>query len=255
MRRPRKDEHPVPGWFVTFADMMSLLLAFFILLQIFSELKKEDGDYRRTVTAIREAFGNRAGGGFMPVEDIPASSIVRQLEDMVLRQARERHSSQAPTESLDGVFLRVRTIREGLAFTMGGPTAFDEGSADLKPAVIAELRKLAVLLAGRTNKVIVRGHAAAKYLPEGSPWRDLDDLSYARARNVLSALVGLGLDDQVFRLEPVGIREPLRPRAARASETAENRRVEVILSEELVDQTNTDADFTDPDRARRGTLE
>ena len=57
-KRPKKQVHGIPMWFVTFGDMMTLLLCLFILLQMFSELKK-DREYQRVVTAIKEAFGNR----------------------------------------------------------------------------------------------------------------------------------------------------------------------------------------------------
>ncbi len=135
---------------------------------------------------------------------------------------------------------------------LGGPAVFDEFSAEIKPAIRAELKKLATLLAGRNNKITVRGHAHAKYLPTESPWRDLTDLSYERCRAVKDTLVEFGLEDRVFRLEPVGAREPIRHRAHDPAEEAENRRVEVILSEQLVEEANTDADFTDPNLARGG---
>ncbi len=40
-KRPKKQPPGVPEWVVTFGDMMALLLCFFILLQMFSELKKD----------------------------------------------------------------------------------------------------------------------------------------------------------------------------------------------------------------------
>ena len=40
-RRAKPAVPGVPEWVVTFGDMMSLLLCFFILLQMFSELKKD----------------------------------------------------------------------------------------------------------------------------------------------------------------------------------------------------------------------
>ncbi len=64
--------------------------------------------------------------------------------------------------------------------------------------------------------------------------------------------MALGLDDRVFRLEAVGTREPVSPRALEPATAARNRRVEIILTEQLVEETNTDADFTDPDLARGG---
>ncbi|MFB3139339.1 MAG: hypothetical protein ACE10B_08980, partial [Phycisphaerales bacterium] len=71
-----------------------------------------------------------------------------------------------------------------------------------------------------------------------------------RARNIKDILMELGLEDRVFRMEAVGTREPVRPRAVEPTEAAENRRVEIILTEQLVEETNTDADYTDPNLAR-----
>ena len=103
-----------------------------------------------------------------------------------------------------------------------------------------------------TGRSVDRGHAAAKYLSESSVWQDLDELSYHRARNVKEVLVRFGLEDHVFRLEAVGTREPLNPRAVDAAAAAENRRVEIILTEELVEETNADPYFADPKLARGG---
>ncbi|MHC4210074.1 MAG: OmpA/MotB family protein [Planctomycetota bacterium] len=250
-KKPAKSSHEVPQWVVTFGDMMALLLCFFILLQMFSQLK-EDREYQRVITAIKEAFGYSGGIGVLPIDDPPVRSIVEQLENMAVKQYEGAKSSQSPVESLEGAFTRVKKVRDGLMFTIGGPASFDELSAEIKPSVRRELDKLAVLLDGRNNKILVRGHAAAKYLPDSSPWQDLDDLSYHRARNVLAVLVDLGLEDRVFRVEAVGAREPFRPRAHETAEAAENRRVEVILTEQLVEEANTDADFTDPNLARGG---
>jgi len=73
-KKPKTEEPGVPEWVVTFGDMMSLLLCFFILLQMFSELK-QDHEYQRVITAIKEAFGYAGGIGVMPIDDPPARSV------------------------------------------------------------------------------------------------------------------------------------------------------------------------------------
>ena len=45
----------IPPWVVTFADLMSLLLAFFVLLFSFSELDK--AKYKQVAGSLRDAFG------------------------------------------------------------------------------------------------------------------------------------------------------------------------------------------------------
>jgi chemotaxis protein MotB len=251
MKRRRRESAGVPEWVVTFGDMMSLLLCFFILLQMFSELQ-QDREYQRVITGIKEAFGYSGGIGVLPINDPPVRSIVEQLEHMAIKQFEETKTSRSPVASVDGAHMRVKKIREGIMFTVGGPAFFDEESAEVKPLVRGEMERLARILAGRQNKVLIRGHAAAKYLAPDSKWRDLDELSFERARNIKAMFIEFGLSDEVFRLEAVGSREPVRPRAHEPAETAENRRVEVILTEQLVEETNTDSDFTDPNLARGG---
>ena len=250
-KRPKKQDRGLPPWVIIFGDMMTLLLCFFILLQMFSELKK-DREYQRVVTAIKEAFGYSGGVGVLPLDDPPVRSIIETLETLAVKNYSEVHDSQSPTDSIEGIHLRVKKIREGLMFTIGGPSSFDEQSAEVKPSVVKEIEKLSVLLAGRRNKISVRGHAAVKYLTGSSVWQDLDELSYHRARNVKEVLVRFGLDDRVFRLEAVGTREPVNPRAVDAAAAAENRRVEIILTEELVEETNADPYLADPNLARGG---
>ncbi|NNF44148.1 MAG: OmpA family protein [Phycisphaerales bacterium] len=251
-KKQKKSGPGVPEWVVTFGDMMSLLLCFFILLQMFSEVKK-DQEYQRVVTAIKEAFGYAGLIGVMPVPDPPLKSLVEVLETMAVENNNEETVvSQTREQGVDGDQMRVTKIREGIVFTIGGPSTFDTLSAEVKEPVRAQLAKLAQLLKGRNNKVEIVGHAAAKYLPPDAPWTSLDQLSFQRAENVKQILLEMGIEDRVFRLKAVGMREPIRSRAVEPEDAAENRRVEVILTEVLVDEVNTDALYTNETAARGG---
>lgn len=249
-KRKRKQQE-IPAWVVTFGDMMALLLVFFILLFMFSELKR-DHEYQRVITAVREAFGYSGGVGVLPIDDPPLRSVVEQLEDLAMKQYEDTKISQSDIEGVDGPQMRVTKVREGIVFTIGGPATFEESSAEIMPAAKNEIRKLATLLAGRNNKIIVRGHAARKYLSSDSQWKDLDELSYTRASNVMAFLQELGIEDWVFRMEVAGVREPVRPRASSPADIRQNRRVEIILTEQLVEEMDTDWLGTDPNLARDG---
>lgn len=251
-KKPKKEEPGVPEWVVTFGDMMSLLLCFFILLQMFSELKQER-EYQKVVTAIKEAFGYAGGIGVLPIDEPPLKSLVEVLESMALRKDNDSEDlSNNSDPGMDGPQMRVTQIREGIVFTLGGPTTFDPMSAEIKAEVRVEIEQLATMLQGRNNKIEINGHAAAKYLPEGSPFMSLDDLSWARAVAVKNVLLECGIDDRVFRLRGVGTREPLRARAIDENEAAENRRVEIILTEVLVEEMSDDALFTDESAVQGG---
>ena len=248
-KRLKKQGPGVPEWVVTFGDLMSLLLTFFILLQMFSELKR-DHEYQRVITAIKEAFGYSGGVGVMPTDDPPLKSIIEQMEVLVLKDFEHTNVSQSNSEGLDGPKMRVTTLRDDIIFTIGGPAGFEEGSAEVRNGVRKELEKLAVMLRGRRNKIVIRGHATAKYLPEGSEFENLDELCYYRAHNVMGVLEEFGIEDAVMRVEAVGSREPVNARATNPVDAAVNRRVEIIMSPILVDELHADAHYTDPSLAR-----
>jgi len=248
-KKNKKNTGGVPDWVVTFGDLMSLLLTFFFLLQMFSQLKQHH-EYQRVITAVREAFGYSGGVGVLPIDDPPVRSIIEQLEQLAFKQQVTPHTSKSPDEGMEGPSMRVTKVREGLVFTIGGPTTFDPESAVVKEPARPQLEKLASMLVGRTNKIVIRGHAANKYLSDDSQWDDLYELSYARARNVMKLLAKYGVDERMCRLEAVGRWEPVKARAVGIDDTGENRRVEVILTETTVDDVDHDAAHTDADIAQ-----
>jgi len=239
----------IPEWVVTYGDMMSLLLTFFILLAAFSELKKED-EYEKVVTAVKEAFGSTGGIGIMPSKDMPLRSMIQTLEEMAKKSFDQSNVSQSSAKGAAGSEVKVTRVQDGMMFTLGGSLGFEPGSAELLPGAREPLMEISRLLRGRENKVEIRGHAATKTLPENSPFKDLWDLSYARAKAVKDFLVVEGgLRKEVMEVVAVADTEPVAPRTYSPQAQAQNRRVEIIMTEALVDDLSPDANFSDPGRA------
>ena len=242
----------IPEWVVTFGDMMSLLLCFFILLAAFSELKKEH-EYQRVITAVQEAFGYSGGVGVMPTDDPPMRSMIELLENIAAQTAKESKVAQAPDQGIKGKQTRVTRVHDGLMFTVGGSLTFEPGSAELKEGAKDELRKIANLMRGRNNKVGVRGHAARKVLPKDSPFKDLLDLSYYRAKVVAEFLMTEGgLRPERIVLDARGDTEPVAVRQYSDEGQAENRRVEVIMLEVMMDELHADPNGTSEALSRDG---
>ena len=245
MAKRKKPEAPgVPEWVVTYGDMMTLLLCFFVLLQAFSELKREH-EYQRVITAVKEAFGYSGGIGVLPVDDPPLTSMIESLEAAAKKRLQESKVSESPTESVQGKQTKVTRVHEGLKFTLGGALTFEPGRAELRDEARPELLRVAKLLMGKRNKVEIRGHSATKPLPPGSPYANLFDLSYYRAKAIMDFLVEEGgLDPIVLKISAVGDTEPVVPRAYTPEAQAANRRVEIIQTEAMVEETNPDPDFS-----------
>lgn len=242
----------MPEWVVTYGDMMSLLLCFFILLAAFSELKREH-QYQRVITAVKEAFGYSGGVGVMPTDDPPMRSMIQMLEELANQELKESRVSQSMDRGISGRQTKVTRVHDGLMFTIGGSLTFESGSAELKEGAKTELVKLSKLLKGRNNKVSVRGHAARKVLPPGSEFRDLRDLSYARAKAVTDFLINEGgMREELLVVDARGATEPVAVRAYSPEEQADNRRVEVVMLEVMASELNPDALYTSESAAGGG---
>lgn len=231
----RNNKEGSPAWIITFADMMALLLCFFILLQMFSELKR-DREYQRVANAVKTAFGFTGKIGVLPTDDVPLQSMIQSLDEVTARRDELKiNRSHSQDEGPEGLQARVLTVPTGLQFTLGGPAMFQAGSAELTQTGRSAVADLAPLLAGRRNRIAIRGHTANKYLSPSAPWKSLDELSFHRAMAVREILVNTGIDDRLLRLEAVGAREPVNARAYLESEMAEHRRVDIVLTEDLLE--------------------
>ncbi|BAM03921.1 OmpA/MotB family protein [Phycisphaera mikurensis] len=233
-----------PEWMTTYGDMMTLLLCFFVLIVSFSEVKKED-EFQAVVREIKQAFGIHGGGGKIPVTDDPTLSFIQRLDETRMRQEKIENRANTKQPGQQGKEAKVTKIREGMLIGAGGRITFDPGSATLSREVKEALVSLVeeAKIRGTENVLELRGHADALELPEGGNgvFEDAWDLSAARAKAVFAFMTrpapdGLALRSDRFRLSSNSSREPLNPRAYTTADAAGNRRVEVLVSETLVEQ-------------------
>ncbi|MEM7681085.1 MAG: flagellar motor protein MotB [Planctomycetota bacterium] len=238
-----------PEWMVTYGDMVTLLLCFFVLIVSFSEIKKED-EFEAVVEEIQKAFGMRGGGGKIPTPDDPALSLIQTQETVNFQQMKTEGKSNAPDPGQDGPESRVTRIRPGLLFAVGGQVLFEPASAELTERARFQLSGLAdsAELRGTQNVIEVHGHAGRTELsmrPSDTTYPDLDSLSYARAHNVKMFLIGdqVGLDPERIRLVANADREPIDPRAYGGEGLRRNRRADLWVEEALVQ------DYQDPNAA------
>jgi chemotaxis protein MotB len=220
-----------PEWVLTYGDMMSLLLTFFILLVALSEIRKPE-QLKSIADEIRKAFGMSKGGG--DSYQVSLFSVLETLE----QQTEQRHElANADDPGIEGRDLEVTRIREGMLFTQGGLITFEPGSADLSDTAKRNLKVIADLVRGYTNKIEVRGHAATMELGPGSRFADLWTLSFTRAKAVMDYLTSaeLGVRPERVRLVANADYEPLASRVYTPATQEPNRRVEILVMEALVE--------------------
>jgi chemotaxis protein MotB len=234
----RKEEKPdIPEWVVTYGDLMSLLLCFFILLAAFSELKQER-EYLDVVKSIQQAFGYESGIGRAPTDDIPTNTIIEHLEQLELKnkeQSSDRFSPNIQDQSTKSTYLT-----QGIKFTLGGALTFQPGSAELSEQAKATLREAANRIRGTRNKIEIRGHAHG--FEDSRAGDDLYDLSYKRAKAAVTFLINeCNVSSQILVPVPVADQEPAQVDPLGSPSGAEHRRVQIIQTEIGIDEVNPDA--------------
>jgi chemotaxis protein MotB len=224
----------VPEWVVTFGDMMSLLLTFFIMLTSLSEIKQNDR-YQAMVDSIVRRFGYESSlMSFAPGASRPRNSQIAKVANegrarrMNLMQGGDK--TQAPV----GDFSRVRIIRMGEQTNIGVVVFFEEGSAELSDQARTELQQVALALRGKPQKIEVRGHTSQRPLPPQGPFASHWDLAYQRSWNAVRFLVDHEqIDEQRIRISIAGPNEPMHITSDPISQR-QNPRVEVFMLDEVV---------------------
>ena len=132
--------------------------------------------------------------------------------------------------SVRGQEFLCRTVREGRMITVGDKVAFARGSAEMPTAVAAELDVIVELVGEYANRLLVGGHASAQEQTEGMPpW----ELSFQRAAAVAEYLKEKGINPRRLRVQSGGMFDPLDTNLTPQGR-ARNRRVEIVVSTELV---------------------
>jgi chemotaxis protein MotB len=260
-RRPEPiDNHE--RWLISYADFITLLFAFFVVM--YSTSAVNVGSFRVLSDSIVRAFG-LPGVTFAPdrldgSESLSAdqgSAVSPEGARVPLQAAANQEAATAAVqtgeiqarEEINGVATALQAAvgdlvaPEGLAISANSKwleikiparMLFPSGSRSLLASSIPLLQRLAETLATLPNELVVQGHTDDQPIRNGqfpSNW----ELSTARAAAVARVFEEEGIDPA--RLSAVGF-GPNRPVAANDSEEgrAENRRVVVLVRSALLSQ-------------------
>ena len=226
---PEAPKKGAPGWMCTFADMMALLLTFFVLLVTMSNT--ELAKFRAMAGSMRHAFGAPADVGVQPMSDeILPLQDGGDLEQQFLDRLADAGGLEG---NQDTVVLQLES-----------DLLFASGDAALTPAARPPLRAVARAMAGTDYSLDVVGHTdnvpiATQAFP--SNW----ELSAARAGQAVRYLTELGVPAE--RLRAIG-RADTAPVAdnVTARGRGQNRRVELIFTRYASPQTMTLPEAVEP---------
>ena len=226
-----EDDKPpgVPEWVVTYGDMMSLLLTFFIMLVSLSETKQE-GQLRSMLDSFEERFGSHSeNNSGVPGPSMQTNSYYSKMNSRGIRSEAGVKKRSKDSKGNLGKHGTVKRINHGVVVTIGGPTMFKEFSAELNDEILGNLDILADIIRHRPNIISICGHSSPEPLPPGSLYRDQFELSYARARAVADYFVAKKKIPQARIIVGAAGDTEQRLMTKDANQQSQNHRVDVFL--------------------------
>jgi len=244
------EEHADERWLLTYADLITLLMALFMVLFSMSVVNKSKlaslkaslhNAFSPHVLPGGESIANTGGDAeikdIKPVVRIPSpaqtpmnprAAAAAAKDDRQLRQLKAEVDKEAKQGGVAGKVQTKITPRGLVIDILTDHLLFDSGQAQIKPAGMALLDRLAPLLQKQSSRAVeVEGHTDSQPI-RGSVYPSNWELSTARASAVVRALISMNLSPN--RLTATG-RAYLDPSASNATEQgrARNRRVEIVL--------------------------
>lgn len=245
-KKQHHEEHVDEAWLLPYSDMLTLLLALFIVMFAMGQTDKAK------LQSMSKAFNVIFAGGSAMLEK-DGNSIVpmdttsegtgkndAQVEQDKMTEIKKMIEQEIGKEGYTDK-VKVELNGDGLDITIQDVVLFDSGQADVHQNVTQLLSKVSSILNGLDNKIKVVGHTDNVPI-SNAKFRSNMDLSAARAINVRTLMVGAagGLNPEKTSIEAWG---ELKPKASNDTESgrAQNRRVEVVVARQYP-STDTAAD-------------
>ena len=245
-------------WLLTYADLMNLLLIFFIILYAMS--KVDQNKFDALSTALNQAFNPLQGSGVMPYPD--KNSLIDRIkntgeienepgkgkegesegtgaESKVMEILKEKVEELVKEMGLQGI-VTVTQQERGVQISIPSNVLFKPGSDEIEGYAAGEIENIGKILNSISkNQIKIEGHTDADPINTprfASNW----DLSAARAVRVLRFLIEKNNIDG-HRISATGYGE-MWPITENNSEEnkARNRRVDIVILKASFDKASPD---------------
>ena len=233
MAREKKAPPPEeqPAWLVTFTDLMTLLLTFFVLLVSMATL-----DERRRLIVLGSIIGTfGTGTSFDVLSTVDTRRSVEpgplEMDKSVDLEPLREMVWEDVNKDLD--FAENKFVQ---VFTINADTLFEPGEARISARGRQLLESLLPVLLRVDQPLLVAGHTSNLRDEQGVDYRVATEevvdpswrISFGRAMAVYRFLLDAGMDPELLRMEAFGKYHP-RYGSQTADERRRNRRVDLVL--------------------------
>ncbi len=217
-------------WLLTYADMITLLLAFFVILYAVSQVN--NARYEVLTKALKQVLTGQQVvtqvGGTVPVPPpvVGKLPIASQVEQQTLQRLASEIKRAAAQQGIStDVAVTVATVGVRVSFRNG--VLFALGHATIRPQSLPILGHLAAILEGIPNNVIVEGYTDTT--PIDTPkYHSNWDLSAIRATRVIEYFVAKGLKPTRFSAQAYSQYRPVASNTTPQGRQL-NRRVDLVI--------------------------
>lgn len=273
-RRAGDGENSRDRWLITYADLITLLLIFFVMMYAMSHLDTEKFDvvneslqltFRSGDSILEQGSGltgtadnnthknpdvdpNQSTSATIPKpsdsEDPKETDEPKELterEQAFRAQEQELQSfmsviSKYVSDNKLGDQIFVTDRPQGISITLSDRFVFDTGNAELKPASEPALAKLAGLFHELNSTVSIEGHTDNKPIVYSPKYRDNWELSGARALSILRFFLEKEkLSPDEFQYAGYADTRPVGDNSTELGRQT-NRRVEIIVLRQLQEE-------------------
>ena len=241
-RRKKPEEHAhSESWLVSYCDMISLLVTFFLMMMTFST--KDTADVREVgVGLLRGRGGIWNTKLFFPVQDeVDPQTVSAIARDVASASERQETGSRS----------NVREQVDGFSMSFDLRSSFAPGSAEPTQELLANLRLVGSFLQRYTQLVVVEGFTDDRFQPTPE-FPDAEAMSIARAKAAAKVLLESSMiPPEQVQIAGLGMIRPRAPNDTPMGRTS-NRRVELrvvsLASQQLIYADRSDR----PERPSRG---
>ena len=230
-KKQKESSEGAPEWMVTFSDMTTLLLTFFVMLIAMANFDKVK--YETVKASFKDSMGILSGWDEPEVP--PLIPPIRQKfnnEEERMRgigyRIKKKFVEEGKPKSVNFV-----TKKEGLLLTLKEDNVgFSTGGTQLTSEMRVVLDKIAEEVKSESNKIIIAGHTDSQPVIKGGRFPSNWELSVARARSVQQYLIQAGVEERQTSIAGYADTQPIKEENLKKSSIERqkaNRRVEILV--------------------------